>query len=208
MRPHQVGPEHREPEAELAEVVPLLGADELRESCRLARMEHHQRLQHQGTQPGPHEVPATEEIADPVRLQRHDAIERDDGHDNRIEWRKDPGQPVDAPMIGALVVPLQHPLIARAPRTADAVLYQRQIRQEVTPDKGPAHHEQHHQATHHSCGHPRVGEPAGFSGRDTAEGLLHVAVDVVIAEREDQDQADQRHREEPRRGLRKAEDHA
>src|SRR5439155_629441 len=77
LRPHEVAPEHREPEAQLPEVVQLPGRDQVAQAHRPAEQDRAHCERHQGREEAPHKVERAEQVAHPFVRERHHQVERE-----------------------------------------------------------------------------------------------------------------------------------
>ena len=140
-------------------------------------------------------------------LERHDPVEGHQGKDERVDDGEGGRETINPGVILGLVVTGQHPLIPRLAAVTDLCLGVQQVGEHIAPNQPQADRVQNAQANQQPRRHPGAREPERLPRRDTRQRRFHIAVDVVIAHREDQDQPDQRDGDESRHRLGEAEDH-
>ena len=150
-----------------------------------------------------HEVEAAQQVREPVGLQGHDHVERDQREAQRVQRGVDSGQPGDPMRAAGRAAsaepskPAMHRVVAAAAAPHPPGPGQEKVRHEVGADQraspprtaGPS-------TTASRANMSEVRQPDGLAVRQAGQLLLHVAVDRVIPDGEDEREADQRHRQE------------
>ena len=120
--------------------------------------------QHVGAQKRAHEVERAEQVREPVRLERHDAVERDDREHDRIDDGVDRRVVPDAAVLlggralAAVVVAAQAN-VQGAPRAGHQLAGLQEIGHEIGADQSPSRVHQHEKSHGHPGEHDAVGEP-------------------------------------------------
>ena len=190
--PHQVAPEHGEAEAQLAEVVALLGRDEIGDAQVRGAVDRHQGEQHVRAQERAHEEERAEQVGEPVGLQRHDAVERHQREHDRVDHgvrRREPRDPVLLPglRLGGARVAAGQPVVQLAAAGGRRGADGQQVGHHVGQDEPPADARSSSAEADGQAGeHERVREPDGLAVLQLGQGRGHGPVDRRIAEREDE----------------------
>ena len=97
-------------------------------------------------------------------------------------------------------------LVELPPPTGHRTAHRVYVRRHIRAHQLPADHGQRQEPQPQSAKHESVGEPDRLGVRQIVHRDLHRAIDVFVASRKDQHEADQRDRKEGDGGLGKADD--